>query len=293
MANTVCITDSGTGFVPGVQGERTRDLPNTALETTDVFDSRTFGLFLRRMKGTRSIREFAELTNLSESFISKSLSGNIENRPTRRTLLKLLSSKTEKPINRRALAKAAGYSESELKALENEYMLEAENSQQLSAAATLTRYYGKDPFTAMCELMRALSQHYLKGDFASYFYREAGYFELTDSLTGQVYVGINAYLKSDDTDNAGISRNHVEEAAVFAIALSVGLSYNHIITSANATEKIVFILTDDERVYSGCRSALPQKRTKATIVVLTKDHQRFIKEDIIDGAENTSISVLG
>ena len=287
-SKTVMMRDTGARVMPGVQAIRIGDLPGEAPYDPDIF-----GAFLRNMKGTKSAREFADEADLSESFVSKAVSGRQMKRPSKRTLLKLLRTKTEEPVDRWELAKAAGYEELELEADTGADAEDTQNVQPLSAAAVITRYYGEDHFTAMCELQRALAEHGLKGDISSCFYREPGYFEITDMTTGQVYVGINAYLKPVDTDgNENGARTGIDESAVFSIAFSVGLTYNRIIMSEGAKDKIVYILTDDERVYEGCRSVLPKNKTRATVVVLTDDHQGFRKEDVLSYTEKKPTSLV-
>ena len=283
---TVVTTDAGARAAPGVQAIRIGNLPDTAPD----YDAVIFGNFLRDMKGTRSSREFASETDLSESFISKAVNGLQKRRPSKRTLLKLLRAKTEEPVDRRELAKVAGYKELEL---ETEPVVKETEVNPLSTAAVITRYYGEDHFTAMGELLKALSEHGLRGDISSHFYREAGYFEVTDSATGQVYVGINAYVKPvRHSGDEGRTLAEVEDNAVFTIAFSVGLTYNRITMSKDAKDKIVFILTDNARVYDGCRSVLTENKTKATVVVLTEDHQGFCKENVLNGSEESPISLV-
>lgn len=281
--------DTGAKFTPRVQSIRISDLPAAASD----YNAEVFGDFLRDMKGTKSSREFACETDLSESFVSKAVNGLQKSRPSKRTLLKLLRAKTEQPVDRRKLAKAAGYEEMELEADTGADVENTQNVPPLSAAAVITRYYGEDHFTAMSELQRALAEHGMKGDIASCFYREPGYFEITDMTTHQVYVGINAYLKPTDTsgDEDG-AKNGIDDSAVFSIAFSVGLTYNRVIMSEGAKDKIVYIMTDNERVYEGCRSVLPKNKTKATVVLLTDDHQGFHKEDVLSNSEEKPISLV-
>lgn len=285
-SKTVFIKDAGARVTPGVQAIRIGDLPGEAPYDPDVF-----GAFLRNMKGTKSAREFADEADLSESFVSKAVSGRQMSRPSKRTLLKLLRAKTEEPVDRRELAKAAGYEQLELEADTGADAEDTENVRPLSAAAVITRYYGEDHFTAMSELQRALAEHGLKGDISSCFYREPGYFEITDMMTGQVYVGINAYLKRAENGEED-TEIKIDENAVFSIAFAVGSTYNRVIMSEGAKDKIVYILTDNERVYEGCRSVLPKDKTKATVVVLTDDHQGFRKEDVLSYTEKKPTSLV-
>ena len=283
---TVITADTGARITPGVQTIRIGDLPDVA----PGYNADIFGDFLRDMKGTKSSREFAIETDLSESFVSKAVNGMQKSRPSKRTLLKLLRAKTEEPVDRRELARVAGYKDLELDA---EPIDRPTEMRPLSAAAKIIRYYGEDHFTAMGELQKALSEHGLKGDVSSYLHREAGYFEVTDKATGQVYVGINAYVKpvrlSGDEER---TQTEIEDSAVFAIAFSVGPIFNQITMSEDAKDKIVYILTDNERVYEACRSVLPRNKTKATVVVMTEDHQGFCKEDVINGSEQRPISLV-
>lgn len=242
------------------------------------------------MKGTKSYRELAIETDLSESFISKAANGLLEKRPSKRTVMKLMRARTDDLIDRRELVRAAGYDEREL---ETELDADKADKQPLSAAAVITRYYGEDSYTAMSELQKALSGHVLKGDVASYYHHEAGYFEVTDVVSGQVYAGINAYVKpikhkGDET----LSKEEIENIAVFSIGLSVGLTFNRIVESRDAKDKIIYVLTDNEKVYEACRNTLEADKTKATVVVITDDHQGFRDEAVLEGSEERPVSLV-
>ena len=254
------------------------------------YDPKIFGGVLRDMKGTKSYRELAIETDLSESFISKAANGLLEKRPSKRTVMKLVRARTDDLIDRRELVRAAGYDEREL---ETEFDADKTDKQPLSAAAVITRYYGEDPYTAMSELQKALSGHVLKGDVASYYHHEAGYFEVTDVVSGQVYAGINAYVKpikhkGDET----LSKEEIENIAVFSIGLSVGLTFNRIVESRDAKDKIIYVLTDNEKVYEACRNTLEADKTKATVVVITDDHQGFRDEAVLEGSEERPVSLV-
>lgn len=286
--NTVITKDTGLRVASGVPKIRIGDPSDEVL-----YDPEIFGEFLRNMKGSKSAREFADETDLSESFISKAVSGRQRSRPSKRTFLKLLRTKTEKPVDWCDLAKAAGYKKLELVTDAGLDVEDTQNVQPLSATAVIIRYYGEDHFTAMCELQRALAKHALKGDVASCFYHEFGYFEVTDKVTDQVYVGINAYLKPAETyvNEDRIVMKETDNNAVFSIAFAVGITFNRVIMSEGAKDKIVYILTDKEQVYEGCRNVLPKGKTKATIVLLTDDHQGFNKEEVLSfsGEKPTSL----
>lgn len=255
-----------------------------------AYDPKIFGGVLRDMKGTKSYRELAIETDLSESFISKAANGLLEKRPSKRTVMKLMRARTDDLIDRRELVRAAGYDEREL---ETELDADKADKQPLSAAAVITRYYGEDSYTAMSELQKALSGHVLKGDVASYYHHEAGYFEVTDVVSGQVYAGINAYVKpikhkGDET----LSKEEIENIAVFSIGLSVGLTFNRIVESRDAKDKIIYVLTDNEKVYEACRNTLEADKTKATVVVITDDHQGFRDEAVLEGSEERPVSLV-
>ncbi len=255
-----------------------------------VYDPKIFGGVLRDMKGTKSYRELAIETDLSESFISKAANGLLEKRPSKRTVMKLMRARTDDLIDRRELVRAAGYDEREL---ETELDADKAEKQPLSAAAVITRYYGEDPYTAMSELQKALSGHVLKGDVASYYHHEAGYFEVTDVVSGQVYAGINAYVKPiKHRGDEALTQEEIENIAVFSIGLSVGLTFNRIVESRDAKDKIIYVLTDNEKVYEACRNTLEAYKTKATVVVITDDHQGFRDEAVLEGSEERPVSLV-
>ena len=100
-----------------------------------AYDPKIFGGVLRDMKGTKSYRELAIETDLSESFISKAANGLLEKRPSKRTVMKLMRARTDDLIDRRELVRAAGYDEREL---ETELDADKADKQPLSAAARRT-----------------------------------------------------------------------------------------------------------------------------------------------------------
>lgn len=268
--------------------ESVRSSNSAGVLKTD-YDPKTFGAVLRVMKGRRTSVQFAIETGLSSSYICKAVSGHAQARPSRRTVIKLMSAKTEAPFDRRELARAAGYDEAEIGALP----AAEESEHTASLTATIRKYYGEDPFVAMNELQRALSVNVLRGDVSSYYYRESDYFEIKDMQSGQIYAGINAYVRpisvSGDEDR---SQEEIESDAVVPIAFAVGKTYNDIIKSDRAKDIIVYILTDNEKIYRSCHSVIQMDATKATIAVFTDDHQGFSKEMVLDGECNGYVSLV-
>ncbi len=125
--------------------------------------------------------------------------------------------------------------------------------------------------------MKALAEHGVTGDMSSYFYRENGYFEIKDEKTGQVYVGINVYNGADKED------------AVWSMVFSMALTFNKVANSEGAKYKVVFIMTNDERIFDGCRKISFDPVPKATVVVLTDDFKGFQKEDVLSGKSPISL----
>ena len=58
-------------------------------------DSKDISEILRRYIGSRSIREFSELSGVSESWLSKMVNGFLKGKPNVKTLLKFCSVKSE------------------------------------------------------------------------------------------------------------------------------------------------------------------------------------------------------
>ncbi len=271
---TVDITETGVKKVPGAQHIRYGDLPDPI---EGAFDKGEFAEFMRTMKGDKSSREFALTTGLSDSFISKAVNGYIDSSPSKRTLLKLLCAKTDKPVNRRELVRVAGYP---VDGLDWEAMdWEDEEEQPVSTAETIARYYGGNHYLACGRLMKALAEHGVTGDMSSYFYREGGYFDIKDEKTGQVYVGINVYCNAEKD----------RENAVWSLVFSLALTYNKIAMSEGAKDKVVIIMTNDEQIYEGCRKLNFEKVPKATVVVLTDEFKGFRKEDVLSGKSPISL----
>ena len=164
--------------------------------------------------------------------------------------------------------------------------------QRFSSARLLTGVYGEDPFVAMCAFLRALTEHGLNGDVTCRFYHRFGYFEVTDSITGQVYAGINAYLKPCDDKDGCVGSPDAELRSAIAVAFSAGQLFSHITKLDGAKEKIVYILADNERIYNALCSNLLKSETKATVVLFTDDHCGFSREAVLNGEENAPISLV-
>lgn len=272
---TVEKTDTGVRNAPGVQHIRLEDLPEPIVKE---LNKEEFADVMRRMKGDRSVREFALDTDLSDSFISKAINGYIEKPPSRRTLLKLLSAKPSDSVSRRELVQAAGYPADRLD-WDNLIWDNDEEKQKVSTAESIARFYGGNHFLACGRLMKALAEHGVTGDMSSYFYRENGYFEIKDEKTGQVYVGINVYNSADET----------KDNAVWSMVFSLALTFNKVATSKGAEDKVVFIMTNDERIFEGCHSISFDEVPKATVVVLSDSFQGFRKEDVLSGSSPISL----
>lgn len=271
---TVEKTAPGVKKAHGAQRIRQEDLPDPI---PNGFRKNEFKEILRAMKENRSVREFALDSDLSDSFISKAINGYIDKSPSKRTLLKLLCAKTNIPVNRRELVSVAGYPADELDW--DNLIWEDEETQAVSTAEVIARYYGGNHFLACGRLMKALAEHGVTGDMSSYFHRENGYFEIKDEKTGQVYVGINVYCEAD-TD---------KENAVWSMVFSLALTFNKISLSDGAKDKVVIIMTNDEEIFEGCHNIGFGDVPKATMVVLTDDFKGFRKEDVLSGKSTISL----
>ena len=253
------------------------------------YDPEIFSAVLRGMKGGMTSDQFAIETGLSNSYICKAVSGHAMSRPSRRTVIKLMSAKTGAPFDRKELVRAAGYDEADLDIRPDIKAVE----QTASLTETIRKYYGGDPYIAMSELLRALSLNALKGDVSTYYYRKSDHFEIKDMVTDQIYAGINAYVKPVSIDgDDGRTTEEIERTAVVSIAFEVSKTYSEIIRGDRAKDKIVYILSDNERIYEGCRSVIQKNATRATIAVFTDDHQGFCKEMVLDGTESDYVSLV-
>lgn len=272
---TVEKTETGVRYAPGARHIRLEDLPEPI---PGEFNKEKFAELLRVMKNDRSVREFALETDLSDSFISKAINGYIDKSPSRRTLLKLLCAGTCDLVNRRELVLAAGYPADKLD-WDNLIWENDEEKQKFSTAESIARYYGGNHFLACGRLMKVLAEHGVTGDMSSYFYRENGYFEIKDETTGQVYVGINVYNSADEE----------KESAVWSMVFSLALTFNKVAMSEGAKDKVVIIMTNDERIFDGCHGIGFNEGPKATVVVLTDSFQGFRKEDVLSGSSPISL----
>lgn len=272
---TVDKTDTGGRNAPAAQYIRLEDLPNPILKN---LNKAKFADVMRKMKGDRSVREFALDSNLSDSFISKSINGYIQKPLSRRTLLKLLCAKNSEPVNRRELVAAAGYPADQLD-WDNLVWETDEEKQHISTAETIARYYGGNHFLACGRLMKALAEHGVNGDMSSYYYSQDGYFEIKDEKTGQVYVGINIYIDAEKD----------KQNEVWAMVFSMALTLNKVAMSEGAKDKVVIIMTNDERIFDGCHYISFDPIPKATIVVLEDDFKGFQQEVVLSGSSPISL----
>lgn len=269
---------AASDIVKAQQDQRIRfvDLPDSDPEK---FDRGKFTEILINMKGSRTIRDFATETDLSESFVSKAVNGYIDRPPSKKTMMKLLSAMTDAPEQRRELLQYAGYSLPE--DLDwDEPKTENTNQRTVSATEAITRYFGESDFLAAGSLMKSLSEHGVDGNINSYFFRSDGYFEIKDEKSGQVYVGINLYCNPDKKG----------ENAEVALVFSLALTFNKIVRSDDVSDKVVIIMTNDEKIFEGCQTINFEKVPKATLVVLfADDHSIVQKETVLYGASPISL----
>lgn len=252
------------------------DLPDSEPEK---FNKGKFTEILLNMKGNRTIRDFALETDLSESFVSKAVNGFIDRPPSKRTMMKLLSAKSKALVNRRELVESAGYAAEQIDWDHTE--IEDTAPRKVSASEAITRYYGESDFLACGNLIKTLSEHGVDGNISSYFYRDEGFFEVKDEMSGQVYVGINLYCNPETS----------EENAVLSLVFSLALTYNKILKTDNVKDKIVVIMTNNEKIYEGCQTLNFDQLPKATLVVLfADDHTEVQREAVLSG--NSPVSLL-
>lgn len=262
--------------VPQAQHIRLGDLPDP---NPELFDKQRFAVALLNMKGSRSIRELAAELNLSDSFLNKAVNGHVSGPPSKRTMLKLLSAKTNVLANnRRELAQSAGYDADWIDWGNTE--VENADHREVSATEAITRYYGESDFLACGNLMKTLSEHGYNGDMSSYFYRDKGYFEVKDEETGQTIVGINLYCNPETSG----------EKAVFSLVFSLALTYNNILSRKDIKDKIVVIMTNNEEIFNGCQTLSFEQSPKSTIAVLfADDHTEVQQEAVLSGERLISL----
>lgn len=259
---------TGAAESPAAQSIGFGDLPDPNSEN---FDGQVFTELVKNLKGNRSAREFALNIDVSESFVNKAVSGHIKRPPAKRTMFKLLCTPSITPALRRKLIKAAGYPEDQIDW--TAYCWETSPRHQVSAAEAITRFYGGNDYLAMGRLMSSLATHGVDGDMTSYVHRDKGYFEVKDEATGQVYVGINTYCSTVGD----------KDAAVWSMVFSLALIFNKVCQSEHAHEKIVIIMTNQERIFEGCQTLEFSKIPLSTVVVLTDDFKGFSQEKVLHG----------
>lgn len=259
-----------TGNVKMITEQRFQEI-DLCEPKVENFDKTGFAELIREIKGGRSARELALASDLSESFVNKAAAGFIERPPARRTMLKLLSISTLTPDVRRKLLKNAGYPEDQIDWKNPNW--QTEEQQPVSAVEAINRVYGGNHYLAMGRLMSSLAQHGVKGDMSAYMYREAGYFEVRDESSGQVYVGINTYSNAGD-DN---------ENAVLSMVFSLALTYSAICQTADVDKKIVCILTNQAEIFESCQTFGVSTEPKATLVLQTDNFKGFSREKVLQG----------
>ena len=262
--------------VPQAQHIRLGDLPDP---TPELFDKCKFAKILLNMKGSRSIRELAAELDLSDSFLNKAVNGHVSGPPSKRTMLKLLSAKTNVlASNRRELVQSAGYDVDWIDWDNTE--VENFDRREVSATEAITRYYGESDFLACGNLMKTLSEHGYNGDLSCYFHRDKGYFEVKDEESGQTIVGVNLYCNPETSG----------EKAVFSLVFSLALTYNNILNMDDIKEKIVVIMTNNEEIFNGCKTLSFEQSPKSTMVLLfADDHTEVQQEAVLSGERLISL----
>ena len=101
-----------------------------------------------------------------------------------------------------------------------------------------------------------------------------------DEESGQVYVGINLYCNPDKKG----------ENAEVALVFSLALTFNKIVGSDNVGDKVVVIMTNDEKIFEGCQTINFEQVPKATLVVLfADDHSIVRRETVLYGSSPISL----
>lgn len=88
-----------------------QDLPEP---NQNSFDEKLFKEAICEQKGKRSLRQFACDVDLSESFVSKAVTGQIHRAPSKRTIIKLINDELASSVKWRQILTSSGYHFNEL-----------------------------------------------------------------------------------------------------------------------------------------------------------------------------------
>lgn len=253
---------------------RIAKLSNLSEPDKSAFDKVRFGQIVRDMKGRYSTREYAARTGLSESFLSKAITGGIDNPPSKRTMLKLGSAVSDIQVPLDELLEAAGYTAIEEASQEQGEIPEVVTGAaegKLSRSASIREYYGGDLRSAKYAFETIMTDKVIEGPVTTWMDRNAGYFTITDATTGQEYVVIPAYCGFNE-GAAGV---------LFAAAEL----YNKLAVKEEAADQIFYILCDNEDIYRMLIGVKKNEMPKATVVLLTDDHRTFKQETALVGSK--------
>ena len=233
------------------------------------FDKDKLAIIVRRMKGARSVREFAKDADLSESFLSKCINGNIDSPPSKRTMLKLSKAKSEEEVDVNDLMEAAGYSALEIQG--DDFL------SKRSLSASIFEEFGGDLLGACYELQKTLIENgimsnRIDGIVSSMINLEKGFFEVKDETASQVYVGIMAFCKKGSRE--------------IDVVLAASELYYKLIKEDDADNKIFCIMTDNESIYTAYKETIRLNSTPKTVILYTSNHRDFEEEWVVDCAES-------
>lgn len=246
---------------------RLSSLPDPVKEN---YNKVKFGQLVRDMKGRYSSREYAARTGLSESFISKAISGSIDNPPSKRTMLKLGRAVSEVHVPIEELLEAAGYPVGQDGERDDGSLDLNKADDKRSMSAAISEYYGGDLRSAKYEFERALTDKAIKGAVSTWMDGDAGYFTVTDEEDGQIFVGIPAYCGFQDGSAA--------------VAFASALLYDRLAREPEARNQIFYILCDNDEIYKELFMMKRNEMPLATVLLYTDDHRSFKHESLLEGS---------
>lgn len=241
-------------------------------EKNTAYDRRRYAYLVRLLQGSRTVATMAKDTDLSSSFISKSINSQLPTRPTPRSLRKLTNpdSKPQANVKISDLFEACGYQSQKGDTYEEDRLLSVDTGdaerRTTSPFEAISHYFDNKPSTlAMAMLSNALVAAGIGPQLDIKLHNT--YFEIADGSSGFSAIGIQA-LCQDDTGARAMQ-------LVIKARLCDALCDER--AGLPAKDRIFYIVTDHKDIFRYCAERL-NIPARGTVVLLTEDYEHFCEE---------------
>lgn len=243
-----------------------QDLPEP---NQNSFDEKLFKEAICEQKGKRSLRQFACDVDLSESFVSKAVTGQIHRAPSKRTIIKLINDELASSVKWRQILTSSGYHFNELDF--DQITDREEKKERFSEIAEISHTSATDLFLSCGILMSMISRTTNRNNLSSRVYYDAGYFEIVDE-SGKSYLGLNCCV---------LDKNDYKSA--FPLMTTACIMYEKLCNHVDVQDKTVYLITNTEVVFNVLCGSPLSMNTMATIVLCLDDNNVVKKEKILHG----------